>query len=433
MRDVYEIVKKKISPKWLYALLLAMTSLLATTTQAQLKVGNNPTRINRSSVLELESTNQGFLLPRITDTTVINGLTPPDATMIYFADPATTNNNAGIYIRRTIAGVPGWYKLAYNADDKAWTMGGNTVDPSLFPKAMLGTLNQRTLHLVTNNLVRMVVDSASGKISITDSLAVGGPLVVAGKTTLDSTLYVKDTATFADHVIAQKNLQVTDTLVSKVGRISDSLYLTNLKGQSLLTTVLVHDTISGTVERRNLPADVFKGWTIGKVDTTSHATALERISGQDQDMDTLIIHGATMTAPGAITTGKQGIAGTKIIRDSLLVGGASTSETPTSTLQVSGSVSVNIETVAGSVSLTEKQHTIVAEGGAVITLPSPATTKGRIYIIKGAPSVNTSSFVAITGTIDNEVKTAADALFIYNAGTVRKLQSDGVSSWYLIN
>ena len=49
--------------------------------QAQLKVGDNPTQINKSALLELQSTRQGFLLPRLTDTlgaTGINALNPPD-------------------------------------------------------------------------------------------------------------------------------------------------------------------------------------------------------------------------------------------------------------------------------------------------------------------------------------------------------------------
>jgi hypothetical protein len=59
------------------------TGMLA---NAQLKVGDNPTSIQKSSILELESTRQGLLLPRLTDTTAINSLTPPDG-MIIFLTP----------------------------------------------------------------------------------------------------------------------------------------------------------------------------------------------------------------------------------------------------------------------------------------------------------------------------------------------------------
>ncbi|RXK80830.1 hypothetical protein [Filimonas effusa] len=435
MREVYKaFVERMACPKWLQMSVLAIALLLsATKIQAQMKIGDNPTRINKSSVLELESTNQGFLLPRIGDTAAINLLTPPDATMIYFTDPSNTSHtNAGIYIRKTTGGVPAWFKLAYNAEDRGWTMGGNTIDPSLFPKALLGTLNQRSVNFITNNLVRMTIDSVTGKVTVVDSLTVGGALNVGGRVILGNKLSVADSAMFAAKVTAGKNLSVTDTLFSKVAKFTDSLYLTHLKGGSLLNTVLVQDTVTGTVERRNMPADLFKGWTIGNVDTSSYPTALQRITGQNLNRDTLIIHGATFTAPGVITTGTQPIAGTKVLRDSLLVGGAST-DLPNSTLQVGGSVSMNILSVSASTTLNEKHHTVVADGNVVITLPNPVNAKGRIYIIKGSSTVSTSAPVSIVGTVDGTVKTAGDALYIYNAGTVRKLQSNGVDSWFLVN
>jgi hypothetical protein len=50
----------------------------------QLKLGVNPYTIQKSALLELNSTNQGLLLARITDTASINALTPPDGMVIYF-------------------------------------------------------------------------------------------------------------------------------------------------------------------------------------------------------------------------------------------------------------------------------------------------------------------------------------------------------------
>ena len=50
----------------------------------QLALGNTPYQISKSAVLELNSDNQGLLLPRITDTASINSLNPPDGMVIYF-------------------------------------------------------------------------------------------------------------------------------------------------------------------------------------------------------------------------------------------------------------------------------------------------------------------------------------------------------------
>jgi len=50
----------------------------------QLRLGKNPYAVEKSAVLELYSDNQGLLLPRITDTSLINTLSPPDGMTIYF-------------------------------------------------------------------------------------------------------------------------------------------------------------------------------------------------------------------------------------------------------------------------------------------------------------------------------------------------------------
>ncbi|RXK80829.1 hypothetical protein [Filimonas effusa] len=431
---MHKICRNAIRIKRIGLLLLPTMLLAVIAANAQQKIGLNPTSINKSSVLELESTKQGFLLPRLTDTTAINALTPPNGTMIYYSD--ATPANAGIYIRRTVGSTPGWYKLAYNAEDRSWAMSGNTINPSLFPKALMGTINQRSLSIITNNLVRIAIDSASGKVSVTDSLAVGGAFSAAGYAKLGGKLSVADSALFAGHIKASKNVSVTDTLFSKVAKFTDSLYLTKLKGLSNLNTVLVHDTVTGTVERRNMPSDVFKGWVLGNVDTSSFSTALERITGQGLNKDTLLIHGATFTAPGVITTGTQPIAGTKVLRDSLLVGGLSTDK-PTSTLQVGGSVSVSVQSVTASTTLNQTHHTVVADGNITVTLPAAATSKGRVYVIKAVndiSKVDTNKPVNIVGTIDGVSVTSAAPMTLFIPGAYVKLQSSGVAAtgWYII-
>jgi hypothetical protein len=50
----------------------------------QLRLGNNPYTVEKSAVLELQSTNQGLLFPRIADTLLINALLPPDGMVIFF-------------------------------------------------------------------------------------------------------------------------------------------------------------------------------------------------------------------------------------------------------------------------------------------------------------------------------------------------------------
>jgi hypothetical protein len=65
---------------------------------AQVKIGNNVTTVNPSSILELESTNKGLLLPRISDTSLI--INPPNGMMVFVLNPLSQSNNQRLYIRR---------------------------------------------------------------------------------------------------------------------------------------------------------------------------------------------------------------------------------------------------------------------------------------------------------------------------------------------
>lgn len=70
--------------------------LSATLSLAQVKMGDNPTAINPGSLLELESTNKGLLMPRIslTNTTTWGLLGTPAAGMhVYNTNPAITSTN----------------------------------------------------------------------------------------------------------------------------------------------------------------------------------------------------------------------------------------------------------------------------------------------------------------------------------------------------
>ncbi|MBS1564936.1 MAG: hypothetical protein JST39_11140, partial [Bacteroidetes bacterium] len=50
----------------------------------QLRLGSTPYSTEKSAVLELQSDRQGLLLSRLSDTSIINTLTPPDGMLIYF-------------------------------------------------------------------------------------------------------------------------------------------------------------------------------------------------------------------------------------------------------------------------------------------------------------------------------------------------------------
>jgi len=353
---------------------------------AQLKIGTNPTQINKSSILELESDKQGFLLPRLTDTAAINGLTPPDGMLIYF-----NPNNAsgkGLYIRKS--GV--WQRFTTDSIslDK-WSKAGDV----LAGNEKFGSLNAQTLRNITNGVERLNVDGNNGNINIA------------------------------------KSLNVADTTSTGKLIVKDSIQLQKLNSDNNLTEILVIDTANGAVRRRAISTDAFKNWVTGSFRNTNDANGLSRVPGSS-GVDTLVLHAASATTPGGVSTTTQTFGGSKTFQDSVMagktvmVGGTSSAN---STLQVAGSVSMSIKTITASTTLTDADYTVLvnASGGAVnIALPGPsASINGRVYIIKKIGGGITND-VTVTGAIED-----GTAYSIYNDWTVVKLQTDG-TKWYII-
>src|SRR5574338_246180 len=81
----------------------------------QLRLGKDPYNVEKSAVLELYSDNQGLLLPRIADTSLINVLTPPDGMIIYFVPEKRLLIRASGY----------WHTLSID-DASVTSLNGNT-------------------------------------------------------------------------------------------------------------------------------------------------------------------------------------------------------------------------------------------------------------------------------------------------------------------
>lgn len=105
----------------------------------QLRLGKDPYSVEKSAVLELYSDNQGLLLPRIADTSLINALIPPDGMIIYF-----------IPEKKILARANGaWQSLAVN-NAVVTSLNGNTgaltMDTSYISNF---NFKVRSLHSVT--------------------------------------------------------------------------------------------------------------------------------------------------------------------------------------------------------------------------------------------------------------------------------------------
>ncbi|MFL9484064.1 hypothetical protein ACI6Q2_14890 [Chitinophagaceae bacterium LWZ2-11] len=378
---------------------------LGTQLKAQLKIGDQPTNINKSAILELQSTKQGFLLPRLTDSTTINTYNPPDGMLIYF-NPG--NAGTGLYIRKS--GY--WQRITVDSlSNKSWSVNGNTIGTG---NANIGSLDAQSISVITNSIQRILVDGNSGNVSIANNLNVAKEI------------------TGADSIYG-KNLFAQDSVKGKNFVAADSLYLPNLQTSTTNTQVLVINPTTGAVSKRVLDPDIFKTWAIGAFANTDNTSGLEKKAGDPTlgQSDSLILHAASVNAPGGVSTLTQSFAGTKSFRDSVFVGGATTA--PNSTLQIGGSVSYSIRTVTGATTLAKTDYTLLVNttGGAVtITLPAATGLAGRVYIIKKIGTGGIDNALTLTGNIEG---TASTNYMIYNDGTFVKVQADDTgTSWYII-
>ncbi|HJW16381.1 MAG TPA: hypothetical protein VJ499_04645 [Flavisolibacter sp.] len=118
----------------------------------QLRLGDNPYAIEKSAVLDLVSTNQGLLLPRIADTSLINSLNPPDGMLIYY----TTGSR--LLIRR----FGYWNELSSAQDlNMYWSVNGNANGGT----KRIGNTDNFHLSFITNNLERLRIDN-TGRVGI---------------------------------------------------------------------------------------------------------------------------------------------------------------------------------------------------------------------------------------------------------------------------
>lgn len=178
------------SGTWLCLLLLLYIPVYA----QQLKLGDPTSSTIKAALLELNTTNQGLLLPRVTDTAVAPLNVSPDGMIIYYK-PASS-----LLIRRNGS----WSKLADSTavSNNQWLLSGNAgVDSAT---KFLGTTTANPVNLRTNNLNRMII-SSTGKVGI-------------GTTTPSSMLHVK-TGTANTSGVRLENLTSASTVTAGTGAL----------------------------------------------------------------------------------------------------------------------------------------------------------------------------------------------------------------------
>lgn len=319
-------------------MLLGSLALVATNSYAQLKVGERPTKINRASVLELESDRQGLLLPRLTSFTEIDNLTPPEGMVVYYQPtlPAQAKD-AGLYVRRN--GF--WEKMGSDKDATGnWKLTGNDAVAGNFIGTNAGSVplvlkGQGAEGLIIDNgyaflrkmdvsvagLDVLIVDPADGKVSrrkLSESAFKDAIASMNGDATTAQTLTTGDPNTGA----------ARDYYFDHNGAGDHKLQISTQDGTRAvgLLTMADYNTFSKATKIQ-----------IGAFNTlATSATGISLdVTGANP---VLSLHAATSTTPGGVSAGAQSFGGTKTFVDNIVVNGVGTFGTG---LTVTGATTLN--------------------------------------------------------------------------------------------
>jgi hypothetical protein len=328
MKTIFTLLNK--NNKVVFLLLFLLTS--AVMVNAQLKVGDNPTTIYKSSILELESSRQGLLLPRLADTTAINLLTPPNGMIIYL----TADNS--LRIRSEGA----WKKLASTADAISnWTLTGNSATDSA--TNFIGTLDGQPLSIKTDNATRMII-SSDGNVGIgtttpSATLNVDGTVklenLADGTNELnvlvlnpDGSVYKRtmSSSAFENAIKAINGIQKqTLSITADASTTEDSVTVENRASDSTIAIHLpVQDGSSATKPYGFLTytdwqkiGNAIQTITIGAVASTPNVNGASITA--DSTSRTIILHPADATNAGIVTAGTQTFGGAKTFADSVTI------------------------------------------------------------------------------------------------------------------
>ena len=305
--------------------------------KAQLKIGDNPTSIQKSSVLELESTRQGLLLPRLADTAAINALTPPDGMIIYL------NSDKSLRLRSNGS----WKKIADLSEASAnWSLTGNSGTDSTLN--FIGTVDGKPLIMRTNNAEQLRI-SSNGNIGIgtnapTAKLDVKGTVKLESIDTNNNILQVLvlandgsvykrniSSAVFQNAIRAINNIQAqTLSLTAGSSTTVDTVTVTNRTTDSTIAISLpVQNGSSATKPYGFL---TYADWqkiqsaiqtiTIGAVASTPDAKGAT--ISTDSTSRTIVLHPADATNPGIVTAGTQTFGGDKTFNGAVTLNNVAT-------------------------------------------------------------------------------------------------------------
>ncbi len=114
-----------------------------------------------SAMLDISASQKGLLIPRLSTTERNSIFQPARALLIFNISTGSFEVNTGT------PQLPVWESIvtieSLLGQNNFWKQGGNNISSET---GIAGTLNARSFGLLTNNTIRLFIDSTSGKIGI---------------------------------------------------------------------------------------------------------------------------------------------------------------------------------------------------------------------------------------------------------------------------
>ena len=119
---------------------------------------------NPSAMLDVGSTQKGLLLPRMTTTERDNIILPAKALLIFNITSARFEVNTGTAEQPVWQGIVTLESSA--VQNGLWKMGGNMGTQDI---NVAGTQNNKSYGIITNNVLRLYIDSVNSRVGINTS------------------------------------------------------------------------------------------------------------------------------------------------------------------------------------------------------------------------------------------------------------------------
>jgi hypothetical protein len=379
------------------ALRVAVFVLLATTAQAQIKLGDNPGTINANSLLELESNAKGLLFSRMTNAEM-TGITAPPAGLVIF----NTTNNC-LYVRRTAD----WFSLC-NADPGDVTNGFQITNvTNVQMLAITNTTTGQIVYNTDNNCI--YVRTPTGWVSMCDIYTGSNGITVSP---------TKD-------IQLGGSLTGNTTIAAGTGGTAYSLTMSGdnpltLPGlQTGATNNIVTLGAGGVLQTRT--AGDLLNTTAWRLDGNSATTAGTNFLGTTDDEEFVLKTNNTERLRVLTTT----VAGNDVA-GALAVGRT----TANATFHLGGSMALPVTSQAADYTVTATDHTVLADPpvtGMTLTLPDPTTCSGRTYLLVKS-DLDATHVLSFSRPIHVNTTQSMNSV---NYNVRLHIQSDG-TQWWLI-